>query len=68
MKIKLGAIILLCIFILTGCFYQEYEPYEFRQDFDQIVKIEIVQKSAIPYYQTLQRLWSKFWMKANIKR
>ena len=44
MKIKLGAIILLCIFILTGCFYQEYEPYEFRQDFDQIVKIEIVQK------------------------
>lgn len=44
MKTKLGSIIILCMFIFTGCFNQEYEQYEFRQDFDQIVKIEIVQK------------------------
>jgi hypothetical protein len=47
MKIKLGAMFLLCVYVLTGCFQQKHEQYEFRQDFDRIQKIEIVKQTEM---------------------
>ena len=52
MKIRIIGIITLVVCILSGCFLISDEPYTFRQEFEQIVSIEILKKeydSISPY-------------------
>lgn len=44
MKSRLIGIVILVACILSGCFFVSNEPYTFRQEYDQIAKIEIVNK------------------------
>lgn len=52
MKIRIIWIVILVVCMLSGCFFISKEPYTFRQEFDQIVTIEILKKeydSTSPY-------------------
>ena len=44
MKSRIIGIVILVACVLSGCFFVTKGPYTFRQEFDQIVKIEILEK------------------------
>ena len=44
MKSRIIGIVILVACILSGCFFVTKGPYTFRQEFDQIVKIEILER------------------------
>ena len=46
MKSRIVGIVISVICILSGCFLISNEPYTFRQEFEQIVSIEILKKES----------------------
>ena len=44
LKIRVVLLLFLISIMISGCFFITEEPYEFRQEFDEIVSIEILKK------------------------